>query len=272
MQLHTIYSDGQWQPRQLFDYLRREGFRAVSITDHDTLDHVDELGTLGAEYGLIVIPGVEVTTTWRGLSAHLLCYAPSFIGDALATLVKRTEREQSANTQAVYDELRCRGYDFPRQEDVLREQGGRVKRPIDNARLLEAHGYVQTRDEALAMSRDAGYRQFLAPLEDAIAAAHASGAVSVLAHPGRGGGEISRFDPPLLAELIRAVPLDGIEVWYPLHSEEQMQAYAACARDHHLLTSAGSDSHGPQKRLPVKYPAAHCRELLERIDLTAEYP
>src|SRR5579885_1974405 len=73
LQIHTVYSDGQWQPDQLFDYLRAEGFRAVSITDQDTLEHVEELVALGAEHKIIVIPGVEVTTSWRGLSAHLLC-------------------------------------------------------------------------------------------------------------------------------------------------------------------------------------------------------
>jgi predicted metal-dependent phosphoesterase TrpH len=268
LQLHTIYSDGHWQPEQLFSYLHGEGFRAVSITDHDTLDHVAKLGALGAAQGLIVIPGIEVTTAWRGLSAHLLCYAPRFEGKALAVLVRRTEREQLANTQVVYDELRQRGYTFQRQSDVLRQQGGRVRRPVDNAWLLEAHGYVETRAEGLAMIRDAGYRQILAPLEEAIASAHASGAVAVLAHPGRGGGEISRFDPPLLEELIQAVPLDGIEVWYPLHTEVQVAAYAAFAHEHHLLTSAGSDSHGPEQRPPVKYPAAQCAGLLERVGVT----
>ncbi len=272
LQLHTIYSDGQWQSEQLFSYLQSEGFRAVSVTDHDTLEHVEELVALGGAYGLLVIPGIEVTTTWRGLSAHLLCYAPRFVGNALAALVKRTERAQLANTHAVYDELRHWGYAFPQQADVLREQGGQIRRPIDNVRLLESHLYAETLDQALEMIRDAGYRQILAPLEDAIAAAHASGAITVLGHPGRSGGEISRFDPPLLEELIQAVPLDGIEVWYPLHTEEQVADYATFAREHSLLTSAGSDSHGPQERLPIKYPASHCAQLLERVGIAVEYP
>jgi len=272
LQLHTIYSDGQWQPEQLFSYLRDEGFRAVSITDHDTLEHVEELVTLGGAYGLLVIPGIEVTTTWRGLSAHLLCYAPRFVGDALDALVKRTEREQLANTHAVYDEFCRRGYAFPQQADVLREQGGQIRRPIDNARLLESHGYAETQDEALAMIRDVGYRQILAPLEEAVAVAHTSGAITMLGHPGRSGGEISRFNPPQLEELIQAVPLDGIEVWYPLHTEEQVAAYVAFAHEHSLLTSAGSDSHGPQQRLPIKYPASHCAQLLERVGVEVEHP
>src|SRR5690348_7387854 len=37
LQIHTHYSDGHWQPTELFSYLQAEGFCAVSITDHDTL-------------------------------------------------------------------------------------------------------------------------------------------------------------------------------------------------------------------------------------------
>ncbi|HKT37773.1 MAG TPA: PHP domain-containing protein, partial [Ktedonobacterales bacterium] len=102
LQIHTIYSDGQWQPGDLFAHLAREQFRLVSITDHDSMEHLDELQTLGDEYGVAVLPGVEMTTNWRGNSAHLLCYAAAFRGDALGELARGTAASQLANTRAVY--------------------------------------------------------------------------------------------------------------------------------------------------------------------------
>src|SRR5215469_2715331 len=141
LQIHTIYSDGHWQPEQLFAFLARAGFRVVSITDHDSLDLDGEFAALGARHDIHVIPGIEMTTSWQGLSAHLLCYAQRFMGDALATLARATTRRQEENTQSVYDELIRQGCTFPHQQDVLSESEGRLKRPIDNARLLQAHGY-----------------------------------------------------------------------------------------------------------------------------------
>ena len=44
-------------------------------------------------------------------------------------------------------------------------------------------------------------------------------------------------------------------------------AFLAYAAEHNLLVSAGSDSHSPN-RLPIKYPAANCRALLERLGVT----
>ncbi|MGE5333676.1 MAG: PHP domain-containing protein [Nitrososphaerota archaeon] len=263
LQLHTVYSDGQWQPEALFAHLARERFRVVSITDHDTMEHLNELRALGRAHGVHVVPGVEMTTSWRGKSAHLLCYAAEFRGDALARMGHDTVAAQLANTRAVYAELIRSGHRFASERAM-------PVRPIDNARLLLAHGYATTMDNALRMIAEAGYRSITFPLADAVTAAHASGALAILAHPGRGGGEIQQYDPPLLTEVLAEVPLDGIEVCYPTYREEQVSAYTAFAREHSLLMSAGSDSHGPQQRLPIPYPAVLCAELLRRCGVTMQ--
>lgn len=268
LQIHTVYSDGQWQPVELFAWLQHEAFRAVAITDHDTMEHLGELQVLGERHGVHVVPAVEVTANWHGRGAHLLCYAQRFTGDALAGLTRRTEAAQRANTAEVYEELLRRGHRFPRRPQALAHQQGQVVRPVDNATLLHAHGYAATLDEALAHIRDAGYRSITAPLSEAVDAAHASGAVAVLAHPGRGGGEIQAYPAPLVREVLAAVPLDGIEVRYPLHTDQQVAEYTALARERGLLISAGSDSHGPGGRLPIPYPAASSRALLERCGVS----
>lgn len=271
LQMHTVYSDGTWRPDELLDYLAAHRFRVAAITDHDTLEHSDELVALGAARGVLVVPAVEVTTRWGEYWADLLCFAPvgvGFEGDALRDLVRRTEREQLANTREVHDELLRRGYAFPREAEVLSARGGVPRRPDDNMQLLQEHGYAATEGEAFNLIRDAGFRSITSALEDAVAAAHESGAVTILAHPGRQQEEITRFDPPLLAELLRSVPLDGIEVLYPMHTPEQVAAYTAFVEARHLLRSAGSDSHGPDERLPIAFPAATCAELLARCGIT----
>src|SRR5690348_3557810 len=178
LQIHTIYSDGQWQPGELFAHLARDQFRLVSITDHDSMEHLDELRALGDEHSVYVLPGAEMTTNWRGKSAHLLCYAAAFRGDALAQMGHDTVARQLANTQAVYEELMRKGYRFAPQMSS-------PTRPIDNARLLQSHRYATSLDDALRMIADAGYRSINVPLASAVEAAHADGALAILAHPGR---------------------------------------------------------------------------------------
>jgi 3',5'-nucleoside bisphosphate phosphatase len=69
--------------------------------------------------------------------------------------------------------------------------------------------------------------------------------------------------------MLAEMPLDGLETRYPTHSEWDTTAYEALARDYGLLTSAGSDSHGPGGRLPIAYPARACGALLARCGVAA---
>ena len=268
LHLHTRYSDGRWRPVDLFETLAQHAFRLVSVVDHDQLDHLPEVMALGAEHGIGVIPGTEVTTEWRGLAAHLLCYAPlptGFTGDALSRLIDDTRTRMRANTRMIYDAMLARGYTFPRQSEILADRGGKLNRAMDVGDLLVTHGYASGPGEALQMVTAAGYQQMLAPIEQAVAAAHASGALCLLAHPGRGEGEIHRYEPAEIEALLAEVPLDGVEVYYPTHTAEQVASYAALAQRHNLLASAGSDSHGPHQRLPLASPAQRIAPLLERL-------
>jgi len=268
LHLHTIHSDGQWRPEALFDHLADRGFRIVAVTDHDTVDTYDELSALGAERGVLVIPGVEATANWHGRLAHVLCFASVPIEGPLRALVRETEQAMLDNTAAVHRELLRRGYRFPRQRDVLPATAGVPRRPIDNATLLHAHRDAPDMATALAIIADAGYRIASAPIGRVVDAAHASGAVALLAHPGRGGGEIQDYPPDLLGVLLDEVALDGVEAHYPLHTEAQTASYEHLAHQRGLLVSCGSDSHGPAQRFPIGYQASIAHDLLERLGIS----
>ena len=120
---------------------------------------------------------------------------------------------------------------------------------------------------ALNLLADAGYTIIAAPINVTLETAHVSGALALLAHPGRGGGEIQRYDPSLLKEMLEDARLDGIEVYYPRHTPEQTAAYQTLAAERGLLVSAGSDSHGPRQRVPIPYQAVQCGELLARCGI-----
>lgn len=266
LHMHTTYSDGHWNPTDLFDQLSKQQFRVVAVTDHDRIDRIEEMRVLGAARGIHVVPGVEVTTSWHNMTAHLLCYAPEFVGDTLRDLTHATERAQYENTQMVYAELLKRGYTFPQQAEVLAENGGEVVRPIDNVRLVQAHNHAASAGAAFALIGSAGFRSIGVALADAVAAAHESGAITVLAHPGR--ADIQRYEPAQLVEMFAEVPFDGIEVYYPTHTPEQVALYEGFAREHNLATGAGSDSHGPRQRLPIVYPAERAARVLAHCGVT----
>lgn len=265
LHLHTTYSDGHWAPGDLFDHLAAEHFRVVAVTDHDRTDRLTEMRDLGAARGITVIPGVEVTTDWQGRMAHVLCYGFASEAGHLARLTQGIRAEQTANARMVHAALIRHGMSFPRQAEVLVAHGGAIEHPGDNITLLREHGYAASYQEGVATVTALGHRSASAPLDAAIAAAHADGGVALIAHPGRQEQGFTLFTPELLDdERAVGLDLDGIEVYYPLHTPEQVRGYAAYVAEHDWLASCGSDSHGPQQRYPIPYAAAQAKRLLAR--------
>jgi 3',5'-nucleoside bisphosphate phosphatase len=265
LQLHTTYSDGRWSAEQLFDYLAQEGFGLVAVTDHDRVDTVASIQQLGAQKKVPVLAAVEISAQFHGKMADVLCFGFDPHDQALRAIADDVRQRQKDNAEQVYEELQRRGYRFPHSE-VLRVAG-------DCGTLLIKQGAVPDWPSALALVTDAGYREMKADMRQTVETAHRSGGVALIAHPGRGlrePQEFTYYTPELLDQVRAEIPLDGIEVYYPTHSPELVEIYQAYAQQHDLLVSAGSDSHGPPGRMPIKYRADLCRRLLERVGVEVQ--
>lgn len=267
LHMHTTYSDGRWPAQQLIDYLVNAGFDLVAITDHDRVDMVANSQALAAAKNLPVLAGVEMSTEWNGHMGHILCYGFDPENNYLSTVTENVVRLQLENTHAVHDELLRRGYTFPREAEVLAENDGKLRRPADNGRLLREHGYATDWQTALRMIREAGFHSIMANMAETVEAAHRSGAVCLIAHPGRREHNFTFYDTALLDQLRAEVPIDGIEVYHPYHSPEIIETYLAYVHKHNLLLSTGSDSHSMPGRMPIKHRAEISRQLLERVGI-----
>ena len=267
LHMHTTYSDGNWPAEQLIDYLASEGFDLVAVTDHDRVDTIASIQTLGAQRNLPVLAGAEMSKEWHGKMGDLLCYGFDPLRNELQPLAERTVRLQLENTQAVYEKLLQQGYTFPRQAEILAKNGGKLRLPGDNIALLRGHGYAPDHASALRMITEAGYRSIKTPMAEAVEATHRSGGVCLIAHPGRRDPGFTYYSPELLDEVRAEIPLDGIEVYHPSHTPEVVATYLTYVRQHQLLQSTGSDSHSLPSRMPIKYRAEISRKLLERVGI-----
>ena len=268
LHMHTTYSDGRWPAQQLIDFLVSEGFQLVAVTDHDRVDKVAEIQALAAEKRLPVLAGVEMSTDWNGRMGHMLCYGFDPQQNELHPLTEKVVRLQLENTQAVNEELQRKGYVMPRQEELLKENGGRLRRPSDNAYLLREHGYASNWQTAMQMITEAGFTSIKADMAETVDAVHRSGGVCLIAHPGRRESGFTFYDPALLDQLRSEIPIDGIEIYHPYHNKDIIATYLAYVEQHDLLFSTGSDSHCIPGRMPIKHRAEISRKLLERLGVT----
>lgn len=266
LQLHTTLSDGVWTPEELVDYLVREQFDLVAVTDHDRVDSVFFIQQLAAQRNLPVLAAVEMSTSWKGYEVDVLCYGFDPQHNTLQALAEPVVQQQWENTQQVYAQFLKTGLTFPRQQEVLPKSGGEPRNPTDLVILLVSHGYASGWTAVEKTLRDAGYRPIKTEIAAVVDAAHHSHAVCLIAHPGR-GGVYACFDAPLLDHLRQEVAIDGLEVYHPSHSQQQIDLYLQYVQTHQLLLSTGSDSHGTSEQMPIKYRAEISRRLLECVGI-----
>lgn len=260
----------------------QEQFRLAAITDHDRPDTAVALQQLAQEKRQPVLVGVEMTTLWQdemtdqrrdelsGLfeMTDLLCFGFDPGRNALNDLARDLWRRQRENTQEVYDNLLRQGYRFPEPPDALEAilEKPNPEQPHALAALLKKNGYGGAGGPSVGkVVLDAGCTYAMNDLAAVVDAAHRDGGVCLLAHPGHKDGFVT-YDVGLLDKLRQEIPIDGLEVYHPKHTPEQIEMYREYAQRHHLLISAGSDSHGPDKP-PIKYKAELCQGLLERVGI-----
>ncbi len=273
LHLHTTYSDGRWTVEPLLDYLLGEQFGLAAITDHDRVDMIAAIQQLALDKHLPVLVGVEMSSTWKGELTDLLCYGFDPNHNALNDLAQDLLRRQQENTRQVYENLQRQGYALSPDglSAVLAKPSS--EQPHALIALLKEHGYGLGDPSAGTLVWEAGCTFVLygfATNEPAavVEAAHRSGGVCLLAHPGHEDGFVT-YDVQLLDQFRQEAPIDGLEVYHPLHTPAQTAMYREYAQKHNLLVSSGSDSHKPDKP-PIKYRAELSRGLLERVGIQIE--
>ena len=163
------------------------------------------------------------------------------------------------------------GYTFPPDALPVLFAQPSSQQPHAFAALLKEHDNALDDSLARRLLWESGITFVTNEPAAVVEAAHLSGAVCLLAHPGRKYGLVT-YDVDLLDQFRREVSIDGLEVYYPEHTPEQTAMYREYAQRHHLLISAGSDSHNSNEQLPIKYRTELCRDLLERVGIQIKPP
>ncbi|MEM7034106.1 MAG: PHP domain-containing protein [Chloroflexota bacterium] len=233
LQMHTTYSDGHWLLESLLDYLCREQFGLVAITDHDRVDTAATIQQLALDKQLPVLVAVEMTTTWKGEMTDLLCFGFDPRQKALNDLAANLLHRQQENSREVYENLQRQGCVFPPDalSTILAKPSSRQPHALVD--LLQEHDYGPDRPSSGKLVMEAGCTFVTNDPGEVVEATHQSGGVCLLAHPGRADGFMT-FDGSLLDQFCHEIPIDGLEVHYPLHTLAQTAMYQDYAQQHGL--------------------------------------
>jgi predicted metal-dependent phosphoesterase TrpH len=249
LHLHTTASDGTMSPAELVSYAKKKGLRVIAITDHDTIEGLKEGMREGDKTGVEVIPGVELSADASKGTMHLLGY---FIDPDCAVLADKLKILQQARMERnlkIVEKLHNLGIPIELSEVKAAPEHGQIGRP-HFAYTMVQKGYAQDIQDAfdryLGKGRPAYVEKFRFSPAEAMHVIRKAGGITILAHP----FTLKQPEPKDLDAVIGALKekgLDGIEVYYPEHSDGQRKLYREIAQKYGLVISAGSDFHGLNK-------------------------
>ena len=242
---HSIYSDGSHTPAELVALAVDNGLRGLALTDHDTIEGVAEIARLGAQAGIEIVSGVEISTSIQGRTIHILGYGINAADTDLQQWLQPLQEGRARRNTVILEKLRGLGVAITAEEVRHISCCGQTGRP-HIARLLVEKRVVDSFDAAfrqyLGRNRPAWESRFSYTAAATIDMIHRAGGLAVLANPGQLDPEM-RLQSSLIRELaLRG--LDGLELYYPTHTRKMKKKLKAIAMEHGLLLTGGSDFHG----------------------------
>ncbi len=244
---HSNCSDGVLTPAELVAHAAAAGVHVMALTDHDSTEGLEAARTAAKEFRIALVPGVEISGSWRAQSIHVLGLWIDPANATLSSMLRAQAELRSARMRAICARLDKAGLPGAALLAAVQAQPG-VPTRLHLAAAMVAAGSVARTDEA--------FRKFLGrgkpghvPIEwpalaQVIGAILDAGGVAVLAHPGRyplSGGARQR----LLTDFAAAGGT-ALEIMSGGNGAQHVEASTALAVKYGLAGSVGSDFHSPQ--------------------------
>lgn len=268
LHVHSNRSDGTFTPRELVDYAMEKGLSAFALTDHDTVDGLEEAleyaeslrrevansvpkrdGVPNGNFVPIVIPGIEFSTEYEGSDIHIVGLDIDYRNPSFSAYLKEFVDSRTARNQKMCARLHDEaGIDIS-YDKLMEEFPNAVITRAHYAKYLLNHGYINNMKEAFEryIGDHCPYfipREKVSP-EMAVELILDAGGIPILAHPILYHMNDSRLDT--LVSRLKAVGLIGIEALYSTYNTAEERKIRALAQKYHLLLSGGSDFHGGNK-------------------------
>jgi predicted metal-dependent phosphoesterase TrpH len=241
LHMHTTFSDGRKTYQEVMDLAKKNGVDVISITDHDTVRDVEKLKEYAKKIGIRYIPGIELSTIYKGKSVHVLGYFTdeSYSNESLLKYTKQIKHDREERARKMIDLLK-EHFDIEiTYEDVKKEAYGIIARPhIAKAIIKQYPNYThnQVFDTMIGDECKAYLPSVELGLDEGLKFLDQFSCVKVLAHP------------ILLKKQLRDEVLsrtyDGIEAVYYQNSEDDTEYYKNIAKERGILYTAGTDYHG----------------------------
>ena len=249
---HTNHSDGTCTPTELVQLALSKGLKALAITDHDITTANEEALKIGAQVGVNVVAGVELSADYSLPGNGHLDILGLFIDPndpGLNQALHHLRRERVKRSEKILERLAGIGIPLSLSEVQAESAGGSAGRP-HIARVMMRRGYVEGIDQAFQKYLKQGAPAYVDkkkfPAAECINLIAEAGGIAVIAHPySIGYATYQELGDEILN--LKKLGLQGIESYYSNYSDSMSRWLRTFAKDNEMLVSGGSDFHGSVK-------------------------
>lgn len=258
LQSHSTVSDGQLPPAEVVEKAAEAGVEVLALTDHDGVAGVPDAIAAGERLGVEIVPAVEMSSVHEyAEDLHICGYWIDL--EKMEPACERAQQERVERAAEIVENLRGFGFDIT-LEDAKREAGSADS--IGRPHIAHAAGAAENMgpffEEYLVPGAKAFVSRKWPTAGQACDVIREAGGAPVLAHP-----YWDVKEPDKVERLVRALDIDGIEVFYPSHTREQTGHLLGLARELGIAATASSDYHGPTHKTFRRFGAYQTYDLGE---------
>jgi 3',5'-nucleoside bisphosphate phosphatase len=251
LQSHSTYSDGELKPAGVVKAAAKAGVTVLALSDHDAIAGVAEAADTASRVGIELVPAVEMSCVHEFADdLHVLGYWIDT--GAIAAACERAQQERVKRAGEIVENLRGFGFDLT-LDDAIAQAGDALS--IGRPHIARAAG-------AKPDEMGAFFEEYLVPgakafvprrwptADQAVELIHDAGGAAVVAHP---FWDVK--DPAQVRQLVEALEIEGVECFYPSHTEEQTRFVLGLCGERGLAPTASSDFHGPGHKTFARFGA-----------------
>jgi predicted metal-dependent phosphoesterase TrpH len=244
---HSNCSDGSLTPAELVARAAAAGIEVLALTDHDTVAGLEQARHSADALGLRLVPGVEISASWRAQAVHVLGLWVDPASAELRRVLDAQGERRRTRMRRICERLGKLGLPGTELLAAVEAHPGLPTR-AHLANAMVAAGHVNRADEAFRKYLGSGKAANVAAewpaLDVVVGWIRAAGGVAALAHPARyalSGGARRQ----LLTDFAAAGGA-ALEVVTGANGAQHVEGIAALAVKYGLMGSVGSDFHDPQ--------------------------
>lgn len=243
LHMHTSYSDGDYDIREVIEMAVGAGLKTMAITDHDRADHFEKIKEIGKDFDIRLIKGLEISA--YDFDSHKKVHIVGlFLPEKTPEIDKLnsiTNKKREAYHISLLPKLAEDGFEldysylktFAKNSIIYKSDifwAMKAKYP----ERMEGVGFKDVFHEKTTddLARTMGY----IPVKDAIEAVNKDGGLSILAHP----QEYNNWDE---IEKYKEMGLRAIEINHSRMKDGDFERAKDFANKLDLLMSGGSDFH-----------------------------